>query len=179
MTEPAAANPAAANVQPLFANAPEPAAPSPAEQKAADDARSAEVSERVKIDTADAIAKGYPDPTKSAPAPNEPRDAAAAAPKPAAGAERIKIGELELTAEEWQSVAARKAELDLQKATLPADPGGYEIKLPADFKAPVGVPEVEFMPDAPAVQSFREWAFKNGLTQTQFSEALGSILERP
>jgi hypothetical protein len=32
---------------------------------------------------------------------------------------------------------------------------------------------MQIMPDGPGVQSFREWAFKNNLSQQQFSEALG------
>jgi hypothetical protein len=65
-----------------------------------------------------------------------------------------------------------RAEAASRKATLPADPDAYEIKLPDGFQAPEGV-RFEFLPSDPALKSAREVAHKHGIPQDVFSEMLG------
>jgi hypothetical protein len=91
--------------------------------------------------------------------------------------EKIKVGETEYTAKEISEAVAFKAEQDLRKAQIPATPAEYKLELPKDMKLPNGA-EFQVAPindpvKGPALQAFQDWAHKNGLSQTQFSEALG------
>jgi hypothetical protein len=90
--------------------------------------------------------------------------------------ERIKVGDVELTREEFQNLMRHKAEQDSLKATLPAAAGGYKLELPSDFAAPGGLQDLKLDTDNPAYQpafeSFKAWAHRNQLSQEAFSEAL-------
>jgi hypothetical protein len=91
--------------------------------------------------------------------------------------EKIKVGETEYTAKEISEAVAFKAEQDLRKTQIPATAAEYKLELPQDFKLPNGaqfqVAPINDPVKGPAMQAFQEWSFKNGLSQTQFSEALG------
>lgn len=108
----------------------------------------------------------------SEPAPAD----APAAEAPAATGEKIKIGEVELTAEEWAAAASHKAEADLRATQIPARGADYRLELPADMKLPDGI-AVKLDPNDPvkgsALVAATEWAARNKLSQTQFSEMMG------
>ena len=84
---------------------------------------------------------------------------------------KIKVGDAEYTAADLQSAIAERAEAQSRKATLPAGPDQYEVKLPADFIPPENV-RFEFDPKDPALKAFREVAAKHGVSQELFSDAL-------
>lgn len=137
-------------------------------------------------------AQGY----RPAPAwqPPNPRDAAAQSPQrgeqqsgeqqgqpvqqgeqqPGAPAEpqTIKIGDVEYSADQVNDALRFKSEQDIRKSGLPASPDKYEIKLPADFRAPEGV-NFQFDPNSAELQNFQRLAHARGLDQQTFSEALG------
>jgi hypothetical protein len=110
----------------------------------------------------------------------DPQDLNAAETTPPAEGERgekIRFGETEYTAKEISEAVAFKAEQDLRKAQIPATAAEYKLELPQDFKLPNGA-QVQVAPvtdpiKGPAMRAFQEWSFKNGLSQTQFGEALG------
>jgi hypothetical protein len=100
----------------------------------------------------------------------------AAPPVADPNAERIKVGEAEFTKDEILAALSDKATRDANLLSVPAKPSDYKLDLPADLKLPEGV---SFKFDAkdpikgPALESAREWAKANELTQEQFSSLLG------
>lgn len=72
----------------------------------------------------------------------------------------------------YNDLVAFKAAEDSRRLTLPPNPEGYKQELSKDFKVPEGM---EFKLDEadPALKAFSTWAHKAGLTQDQYSEALG------
>jgi hypothetical protein len=112
----------------------------------------------------------------SAANPN-PNSDPAAPPAPADPASRtVQVGDLSLTEAEILAAVQSKAERDVLIASVPETPEKYELKLPADFKAPPGV-EFKFdLADPIKGDSLRRaqaWSKENSLTQQQFSELLG------
>lgn len=93
------------------------------------------------------------------------------------GGEKIRVGESEFSVKEVTDAIASKAEQDLRKTQIPATAAEYKLELPQNFKLPNGaqfqVAPINDPVKGPAMQAFQEWSFKNGLSQTQFSEALG------
>jgi hypothetical protein len=87
-------------------------------------------------------------------------------------ADRVKIGDNEFTPAQLQELAQHKAAEDVRKASLPASPDKYELKLSDDFKAPEGV-TFKFATDDPVlggvIQQAREFAHRNNFSQEQFS----------
>lgn len=83
-------------------------------------------------------------------------------------------GEIDHTkfGERVNGLSAFKAEQDVRKNSLPASPDKYEIKLPADFKAPEGV-KFEFDMNDPGLKQVRELAHARGLDQEALSGLLG------
>lgn len=71
-------------------------------------------------------------------------------------------------------LAARDAENESRRLTLPQNPDGYKADLPADFRPPEGL-EVTLDQADPLVGQARTWAHKHGLTQSAFTEAMGLI----
>lgn len=67
---------------------------------------------------------------------------------------------------------ARDAEAQIRKQSLPTAPDKYEVKLPADFKAPADV-KFELDNNDPLLGRARELAHQRGLTQEEFSDFLG------
>lgn len=108
-------------------------------------------------------------PDRAAPAVEAHPDTAA---QPAAQGERVKHGDVEMTAEEWSALAAEKAARDIRKASLPPMPEAYELVTPADFKPPPGV-EFKFDASDPGIAAARNWAHAKGLDQAEFSQLLG------
>jgi hypothetical protein len=162
---------------PQFGNAP-PSPPAPPPSAAE---RAADVASRVRADTADAIARGDPDPTKSAPNPDasftgDGVGKGAGANKTAAASElpaTVKIGDVELTSDEIKGLMATRAQEELRKTQIPASAAEYKAELPKDFKAPEGAGEyVGFNPADPMLADAAAWSHKNGLTQGQHSEML-------
>jgi hypothetical protein len=89
----------------------------------------------------------------------------------------IKIGDVEVTAEELQGLRERKALEDSRRAQIPQDPSGYQAVLPEDAVLPPGT-KVAYNDADPLVQgalkSLREFCHANGLGQREFSQLLAS-----
>jgi len=88
-------------------------------------------------------------------------------------AEKIRVGEFEVTESEIRELLADKAQHDLARANTPSDATGYEMKLPEDFRIPDGVSVTFDDPQSsPMIQAAQDWAHKRGLSQQDFSELL-------
>jgi hypothetical protein len=94
--------------------------------------------------------------------------------KPDAGtvADKVRIGEMEVTEAELQEFFQSKGEAELRKASLPATPGAYEAKLPDNFEMPAGV-EFKINESDPLLINARAWAHAKGFDQATFSEMVG------
>jgi hypothetical protein len=110
------------------------------------------------------------------PAPSDGAPAAADAWQqqnaPAGDRRMLEIDGNQYDENDVRSAIAEGAEAASRKATLPASPDAYEIKLPDDFVAPEGV-RFEFNKNDPALKAARELAHKRGIDQATFSEMLG------
>ena len=88
---------------------------------------------------------------------------------------KYKVGDLELTSEEVRGLMERHALEESRKATLPADPSGYDLTLPADFQTPQGV-EFRWATDdpvlGPMIDQAKRFAHEAGLSQDQFSKMM-------
>jgi hypothetical protein len=91
---------------------------------------------------------------------------------PAAQGEKVKIGKFEVSEGELASMMERQAQEDLRAATRPANPEGYEAKLPADLRLPGGV-EYKFDVNDPTMKAAQAMAHAKGWSQQDFSDALG------
>jgi hypothetical protein len=86
---------------------------------------------------------------------------------------KVKFGDgTEYSESQVRDALAHKAEQEIRKQGLPQSPTGYEIKLPADFKAPEGI-KFEFDLTDPGLAQFRQLAHARGMDQKTFSDALG------
>jgi hypothetical protein len=94
-----------------------------------------------------------------------------AAPLDPANAEKIKLGDFEVSKDELSQLVADKAAKDSFKLTTPS-PDAYKIALPADFKPPEGI-SFEINKDDPAFTQGRQFCFDNGLSQTAFEKLTG------
>jgi hypothetical protein len=92
--------------------------------------------------------------------------------QPPAGGEKIKIGDVEISPDEFKKVMQFKGEQDARKLTLPTSAEGYELKVPADFKPPGDV-KFEFNKDDPVLANARKLALARGMDQGTFSDFLG------
>jgi hypothetical protein len=93
-------------------------------------------------------------------------------PAPASDGTTIKVGDVELTADQVKQLLVDKANADARKAAMPASPDGYEATLPADFKLPDGI-EWKVDPADPLLADAKRWAHTRGLDQQAFSELVG------
>jgi hypothetical protein len=84
----------------------------------------------------------------------------------------IKLANGEYSEKVLNDAVAFKAEQDVRTATLPKDANGYEIKLPAEFKAPAGV-DFKFDMNDPLLAEARNVAAARKLDQDTFSTMLG------
>jgi len=84
----------------------------------------------------------------------------------------VKIDALAPVFAELNDKTAKLAVEESRKLTLPTDPSGYKIELPADFKAPEGV-TFEFRADDPLLAQAQQLAHAKGIDQETFSQMLG------
>ena len=84
----------------------------------------------------------------------------------------IKIGDQDYTAETVKEAIAAKAAADVRKSGLPADPNGYKIELPPNWKAPEGT-AFELNTQDPGLSELRNLAHRRGFDQETVSELLG------
>lgn len=89
-----------------------------------------------------------------------------------ADAKAVKADALKADLSELPTLRELKTAQETRAASLPKDPNGYKLDLPAEFKVPEGQ---KFAPDDkdPAVTTFRNIAKTLGLDQSQFSTGLG------
>jgi hypothetical protein len=91
------------------------------------------------------------------------------------GPDRIKVGDMEFSAEELQGLRERKSLEDSRRALVPATPEDYRTELPADLVLPTGV-KVVYSDTDPLVQSslksLREFCYQNSLGQAEYSRLL-------
>jgi hypothetical protein len=94
-------------------------------------------------------------------------------PAPSAS-DRVKIGDNEYSADELQALAQHKAAEDVRKASLPASPDQYSVRLPEDFKVPPGLDFKIAGADDPVlggiIQQAQTFAHEIGLSQSQFEK---------
>jgi hypothetical protein len=105
-------------------------------------------------------------------ASGEPPPVAGQQPPPPVAADKVKVGEMEVSQAELQEFFKTKGEADLRKATLPASPTDYKTELPANFEMPGGL-KVEFNETDPLLVDARNWAHGKGFSQSEFSELVG------
>jgi hypothetical protein len=89
----------------------------------------------------------------------------------AAGSDEVQIGDVKISPDKFKAIMQRQGEIDARELTLPKDPNGYELKLPADFKSPEGV-KYEFNKDDPTLARARQLALNRKLDQATFSDFL-------
>jgi hypothetical protein len=89
----------------------------------------------------------------------------------AAGSDEVQIGDVKISPDKFKAIMQRQGEIDARELTLPKDPNGYELKLPADFKPPEGV-KYEFNKDDPTLARARQLALNRKLDQATFSDFL-------
>ena len=87
--------------------------------------------------------------------------------------QKIKLGEVEYSETQVRDALKSAAERDIRQRSLPADPNGYEVKLPENFKAPEGL-AFQFDQNDPALAEFKRIAHAHGLDPTVFQDALGA-----
>jgi hypothetical protein len=93
---------------------------------------------------------------------------------PAVTGEKFKVGEFEVSEAEVRDLLADKAARDVALTQIPAEPKGYELKLPEGVKLP-GDTQVTFGSDPESlamIEAAQQWAHKKGLSQGEFSELL-------
>lgn len=86
--------------------------------------------------------------------------------------DRFKIGEAEFSAQDLLDLAAHKGAEDVRLGSLPPDAGSYKHELPKDLKLPGGV-DFTFNAEDPALAAAADWAHRNKLSQSQYSDLLG------
>ena len=89
---------------------------------------------------------------------------------------KLRVGGLELGEEEIRGLLQRKGAEDSRRAQMPASADLYELSMPSDFTPPAGTGEWKFDTENAVTGStlgmVMEWAFANGLDQSQFSRLL-------
>jgi hypothetical protein len=85
---------------------------------------------------------------------------------------KLRVGDYELSRDDIAMLVQTKAETDLRRAAVPADPSQYKIELPKNFVLPAGL-EWKWNESDPALAAARTWSHAQGLTQDQFSSLLG------
>jgi hypothetical protein len=109
-------------------------------------------------------------PSESGADPAATADPSATA-QPLVPSETYKFGDLDLTGQEILDLLKFKGETELRRASVPADPSGYQIALPQDFVLPAGM-DFKFNEADPALAAARAWSHQQGLNQDQFSSLL-------
>lgn len=99
-------------------------------------------------------------------------DPAAPATDPAAApGQKFTVGKFEVTEAQIEAMMQRQSAEDLKKATLPAAPDKYELKIAEGATLPGNV-AVSFDSNDPGLAAARNWAHAKGLSQGDFSEML-------
>lgn len=91
---------------------------------------------------------------------------------PVTTGEKFKVGEFEVSEQEIRDLMAGKAERDLARADIPAQPADYKVEIPEISGLPEGTVVAlgdDFASQA-MVESAKNWAHKNGLSQDAFNE---------
>jgi hypothetical protein len=89
--------------------------------------------------------------------------------------DRIRVGDVELTADDLKGLMERRGLEESRRATMPEKPENYSLDLPADFKLPDGVQWQWNLADSvltPLIGQAKEWAFANGIGQEGFSKMM-------
>jgi hypothetical protein len=90
--------------------------------------------------------------------------------------DRIRVGDLELTADDLKGLMERKSLEDGRRASMPKDAAGYELALPSDFVLPEGQ-TYKFATDDPVLGPLlgqaKLVAHDLGIDQNGFSRLLG------
>jgi hypothetical protein len=89
----------------------------------------------------------------------------------AAGSDEVQIGDVKISPDKFKAIMQRQGEIDARDLTLPKDPNGYTLDLPADFKPPADV-KFEFNKDDPTIARARQLALNRKLDQATFSDFL-------
>jgi hypothetical protein len=104
--------------------------------------------------------------------PANPGDPTQQQPTP----DRIRVGDLDLTADELKGLMERRGLEESRKATLPKDAAAYELTLPSDFVLPEGQ-TYKFATDDPVLGPLlgqaKQVAHELGIDQSGFSRLLG------
>jgi hypothetical protein len=90
--------------------------------------------------------------------------------------DRIRVGDLELTADELKGLMERRGLEESRKATMPASAAEYNLPDAAALKLPEGMTWQWNLNDpvlTPLIGQAKEWAFANGLGQEGFSKMMG------
>jgi hypothetical protein len=111
----------------------------------------------------------------AAPAPGEPPVPPAAPASVVDG--KLRVGELELSADDVAALMRTRTELDLRAAAVPPTAADYKPDLHADMKLPPGI---EFKIDTadPAYRDLAAFAHARGWDQEAFSTAIGIFASR-
>lgn len=87
-------------------------------------------------------------------------------------AEKVKVGDYELSPDDVAALMQQKAENDLRATRIPATPEGYKLEIPADLTLPNDI-KFQFDANNPILKDAQAFALKAGLDQNQFSQVLG------
>src|ERR1700694_3497117 len=79
---------------------------------------------------------------------------------------------MQVSQTELQEFFQSKADAELRKASLPANPADYKAELPTNFEMPAGV-KFEINESDPLLIDARAWAHAKGFDQGTFSEMVG------
>jgi hypothetical protein len=111
-----------------------------------------------------------------APAGDGTQPASPGDPQPQPAPDRIRVGDLELTADDLKGLMERKSLEDGRRASMPKDAAGYELALPSDFVLPEGQ-TYKFATDDPVLGPLlgqaKLVAHDLGIDQNGFSRLLG------
>jgi hypothetical protein len=86
--------------------------------------------------------------------------------------EKFKVGEFDVSEQEIRDLLSGKAERDLARTQIPAQPADYKVEVPATADLPEGA-AVALKNDpatAAMIDAAQRWAHKNGLSQAAFNE---------
>ena len=113
-------------------------------------------------EAAAARAAGQPNPA----ATTDPQN-----PPPTLSAEKVKIGQYEVSESELAAMMTRQSAEDLRKAQVPPTPNDYKLELALGAKLPGGV-EYKFDASNPGLAALKSWAHAKGFDQSTLSEIL-------
>lgn len=122
--------------------------------------------------SADLFSRGAPPPVNDRSHGHSPAMEARAQQVEQPGANKVRVLGAEHDEQHVADALTAWSEAQVRKQGLPQSPDGYEIKLPADWKAPAGV-QFEFDKSDGLLARARELAHARGIDQDTFSDMLG------